>query len=65
MKIPTSNNSSVVIIGSGLAGIAIKKILRNKNLQVVLLDKHNYQTFQPFSYKAATIGRNLVMKYKL
>jgi len=25
MKIPTSNNSSVVIIGSGLAGIALKK----------------------------------------
>ena len=65
MNIPTSKNPRVVIIGGGFAGIALTKKLRNKNFQVVLLDKHNYHTFQPFSYKAATIGRNLAMKYKL
>jgi NADH:ubiquinone reductase (H+-translocating) len=56
MNIPTSNNPRVVIIGGGFAGIALAKKLRNKNLQVVLLDKHNYHNFQPLMYQVATGG---------
>ncbi len=56
MNIPNSNNPRVVIIGGGFAGIALAKKLRNKNLQVVLLDKHNYHNFQPLMYQVATGG---------
>ena len=56
MNIPTSKNPRVVIIGGGFAGIAISKKLRNKNVQVVLIDKHNYHTFQPLLYQVATGG---------
>ncbi|MFN3968325.1 NAD(P)/FAD-dependent oxidoreductase [Flavobacterium sp.] len=56
MNIPTSNKPRVVIIGGGFAGIALAKKLRNKNVQVVLLDKHNYHTFQPLLYQVATGG---------
>ena len=56
MNIPNSNKSRVVIIGGGFAGIALAKKLRNQNLQVVLLDKHNYHTFQPLLYQVATGG---------
>lgn len=56
MNIPQSNNPRVVIIGGGFAGIALAKKLRNKNVQVVLLDKHNYHTFQPLLYQVATGG---------
>ena len=56
MNIPPSNNPRVVIIGGGFAGIALAKKLRNKNVQVVLLDKHNYHTFQPLLYQVATGG---------
>jgi NADH:ubiquinone reductase (H+-translocating) len=56
MNIPTSSNPRVVIIGGGFAGIALAKKLRNKNLQVVLLDKHNYHNFQPLMYQVATGG---------
>ena len=56
MNIPQSNNPRVVIIGGGFAGIALAKKLKNKNIQVVLLDKHNYHTFQPLLYQVATGG---------
>jgi NADH dehydrogenase len=74
MNIPQSNNPRVVIIGGGFAGIAIAKKLRNKNVQVVLLDKHNYHTFQPLLYQVATGGleagsiaypiRKVIQEYK-
>lgn len=56
MNIPASDNPRVVIIGGGFAGIALAKKLRNQKLQVVLLDKHNYHTFQPLLYQVATGG---------
>jgi len=56
MNIPQSSNPRIVIIGGGFAGIALAKKLRNKNVQVVLLDKHNYHTFQPLLYQVATGG---------
>ena len=56
MNIPQSDKKRVIIIGGGFAGIALAKKLKNKNLQVVLLDKHNYHTFQPLLYQVATGG---------
>ncbi len=56
MNIPQSENPRIVIIGGGFAGIALAKKLRNKHVQVVLLDKHNYHTFQPLLYQVATGG---------
>lgn len=56
MNIPYSDNPRIVIIGGGFAGIALAKELKNKKVQVVLLDKHNYNTFQPLLYQVATGG---------
>ncbi|WP_306352128.1 NAD(P)/FAD-dependent oxidoreductase [Flavobacterium sp. '19STA2R22 D10 B1'] len=56
MNILRSNFPRVVIIGGGFAGIAVAKKLKNKGFQVVLLDKHNYHTFQPLLYQVATGG---------
>ncbi|WNM17815.1 NAD(P)/FAD-dependent oxidoreductase [Flavobacterium capsici] len=56
MNIPHSKYPRVVIIGGGFAGIALAKKLRNKKVQVVLIDKHNYHTFQPLLYQVATGG---------
>jgi NADH dehydrogenase len=56
MNIPQSKNPRIVIIGGGFAGIALAKQLKNKKVQVVLLDKHNYHTFQPLLYQVATGG---------
>ena len=74
MNIPRSSFPRVVIIGGGFAGISLAKRLRNKNVQVVLLDKHNYHNFQPLMYQVATGGlepdsiaypiRKIVQEYK-
>lgn len=74
MNIPNSTKKRVVIIGAGFAGLSIAKKLRNKNLQVVLIDKHNYHTFQPLLYQVATGGleagsiaypiRKVIQQYK-
>lgn len=56
MNIPQSSFPRVVIIGGGFAGLAAAKGLEDKELQVVLIDKHNYHTFQPLLYQVATGG---------
>ncbi|NJB34991.1 NAD(P)/FAD-dependent oxidoreductase [Croceivirga sp. JEA036] len=56
MNIPQSSFSRVVIIGGGFAGIALAKKLSKQEFQVVLLDKHNYHTFQPLLYQVSTGG---------
>lgn len=56
MNIPKTNLPRVVIIGGGFAGISLARKLANKNLQIVLIDKHNYHTFQPLLYQVATGG---------
>src|SRR5690606_37371321 len=56
MNIPNTNLPRIVIIGGGFAGIALAKKLKNQRVQVVLLDKHNYHTFQPLLYQVATGG---------
>ncbi len=56
MNIPESNLPRVVIIGGGFAGINLAKTLANKNIQVVLIDKHNYHTFQPLLYQVSSSG---------
>ncbi|MDU8887269.1 NAD(P)/FAD-dependent oxidoreductase [Yeosuana sp. MJ-SS3] len=56
MNIPRLSCPRVVIIGGGFAGISLAKKLSKHDVQVVLLDKHNYHTFQPLLYQVSTGG---------
>ncbi|NND78534.1 MAG: NAD(P)/FAD-dependent oxidoreductase [Maribacter sp.] len=56
MNIPHSDKERIVIIGGGFAGISLAKKLKHHNLQIVLIDKHNYHTFQPLLYQVSTSG---------
>ncbi|MBR9757031.1 MAG: NAD(P)/FAD-dependent oxidoreductase [Algicola sp.] len=56
MNIPRLSCPRVVIVGGGFAGIALAKQLSKQEVQVVLLDKHNYHTFQPLLYQVSTGG---------
>ena len=56
MNIPDSDLPRIVIIGGGFAGVNLAKSLANKEVQVVLLDKHNYHTFQPLLYQVSSAG---------
>ncbi|GMN08240.1 NAD(P)/FAD-dependent oxidoreductase [Croceitalea sp. MTPC5] len=56
MNIPQSSFPRIIIIGGGFGGISLARKLRKKEFQVVLLDKHNYHTFQPLLYQVSTGG---------
>lgn len=56
MNLPQTSFPRIVIIGGGFAGLAAARGLENQDLQVVLIDKHNYHTFQPLLYQVATGG---------
>ncbi len=50
------DSKRILIIGAGFGGIEIIKKLNTKKYEVVLIDKHNYFTFQPLLYQVATGG---------
>lgn len=56
MNIPRTSYPRIVIIGGGFAGISLAKKLSKQEVQVVLLDKNNYHTFQPLLYQVSTGG---------
>ena len=56
MNIPISEYPRIVIVGGGFAGISLAKHLLKEKLQVIMLDRHNYHTFQPLLYQVSTSG---------
>jgi NADH dehydrogenase len=51
----SSDIKSVVIVGGGFAGLnCAQKLAPHKNLKITLLDRNNYQQFQPLLYQVAT-----------
>jgi NADH dehydrogenase len=50
-----SSAKHIVIVGGGFAGLSCARKLGSKpNVRVTLLDKNNYQQFQPLLYQVAT-----------
>ncbi|MCW5908950.1 MAG: NAD(P)/FAD-dependent oxidoreductase [Chitinophagales bacterium] len=56
INIPEVKVPRIVIIGCGFGGLELAKQLKNADVQLVLLDKNNYHTFQPLLYQVATAG---------
>lgn len=50
----TSSCPRVIIVGGGFGGIELSKHLQDERVEVVLVDRHNYHTFQPLLYQVAT-----------
>src|SRR5450631_2439731 len=47
----------VVIVGGGFAGLnCARKLAEQPEVRVTLIDKNNYQQFQPLLYQVATAG---------
>jgi len=46
----------VVILGAGFAGLTAAKELAGADVELTLIDKHNYHLFQPLLYQVATAG---------
>lgn len=56
INIPDTNKPRIVVVGAGFAGLILAKKLSSADFQVVLIDRHNYHTFQPLLYQVATGG---------
>jgi NADH dehydrogenase len=44
----------VLILGGGFAGVGAARALKGAQVDVVLIDQHDYHTFQPLLYQVAT-----------
>ena len=56
LHIPESDQPRVLIVGGGFAGLELAKALKRAPVQIVLLDRNNFHTFQPLLYQVATAG---------
>lgn len=56
LNVPESRFPTVVIVGGGFAGLHTASALVKSNFRVIMLDRHNYHTFQPLLYQVATAG---------
>lgn len=48
----------VVVIGAGFGGLAVARGLDGAPVDVTVVDRHNFHTFQPLLYQVATAGLN-------
>ena len=47
---------NVVIVGAGFGGLDCARELVNQPVEVTVVDRHNFHTFQPLLYQVATAG---------
>ena len=48
------NKPKVLILGGGFAGLGAAQKLAKADVEITLIDKHDYHTFQPMLYQVAT-----------
>ena len=49
-------NPRVVIVGAGFGGLLAARTLARYPVQITLIDRQNFHTFQPLLYQVATAG---------
>ncbi len=57
-KSSPSQRPHVVVVGGGFGGIAAVRKLKRADVDVTLIDRHTYNTFQPLLYQVATASLN-------
>jgi NADH:ubiquinone reductase (H+-translocating) len=54
MGVGENGRPRVVVLGGGFAGLGAARKLKGVPVDVVVIDRHNYHTFQPLLYQVAT-----------
>ena len=49
-----SSTRHVAIVGAGFGGLGVAEQLGHVPVEVTLIDRHNYHTFQPLFYQVVT-----------
>lgn len=55
---PDTRRPHVVIVGGGFGGVAAVRMLRRAEVDITLIDRHTFNTFQPLLYQVATASLN-------
>ncbi len=55
---PTGKRPHVVVVGGGFGGLAAVRRLKRADVDVTLIDRHTYNTFNPLLYQVATASLN-------
>jgi NADH dehydrogenase len=50
----TNSKPKIVIVGAGFGGLNAAQSMRDISAEIMLIDAHNYHTFQPLLYQVAT-----------
>ncbi len=58
MSLTGARRPHVVVVGGGFGGLAAVRSLRHADVDVTLIDRHTYNTFQPLLYQVATASLN-------
>jgi NADH dehydrogenase len=53
-----AEETRVVIVGAGFAGLRVARRLARARIKVTLIDRNNFHLFQPLLYQVATTGLN-------
>lgn len=56
--VPASQRPHVVVVGGGFGGLSLVRKLKRADVDVTLIDRHTYNTFQPLLYQVATASLN-------
>ncbi|EFQ82200.1 pyridine nucleotide-disulfide oxidoreductase [Aeromicrobium marinum DSM 15272] len=54
----TPKRPHVVVVGGGFGGLAAVRKLKRADVDITLIDRHTYNTFQPLLYQVATASLN-------
>ncbi|MBW9204411.1 NAD(P)/FAD-dependent oxidoreductase [Mumia sp. zg.B17] len=57
-QIMPRNRPHVVVVGGGFGGVSAVRALKRADVDVTLVDRHTYNTFQPLLYQVATSTLN-------
>ncbi|MCR5833733.1 MAG: NAD(P)/FAD-dependent oxidoreductase [Selenomonadaceae bacterium] len=50
----SNGKPEIVIVGGGFGGIKLAKLFAKENVEVTLIDRHNFHLFQPLLYQVST-----------
>jgi NADH dehydrogenase len=56
LNLQKEKKKRLVIVGAGFAGLELAKKLKNQAVEVIVIDRNNYFTFQPLLYQVAMGG---------
>ncbi|MGQ2911743.1 NAD(P)/FAD-dependent oxidoreductase [Aeromicrobium sp.] len=56
--VPARKRPHVVVVGGGFGGLSLVRKLKRADVDITLIDRHTYNTFQPLLYQVATASLN-------